>query len=69
VKQTLRIQFDEQSKAVTASVDMTWDDIGASSLDGIKEVSSVNDLQLAEAKRLFEQAQNYALTKTLQKNR
>jgi ribosomal protein L7/L12 len=69
MKQTLRIQFDEQSKAVTASVDMTWDDIGADSFEGIKVISSVNDQQLAEAKRLFEEAQKYALTKTLQKNR
>ena len=51
-----KIEFQSQAKSVTAKVE----------LEGEGET---NDTLLAEAKRLFDAAENYALTKSMQRNR
>lgn len=62
MKQTLRIQFEEQAKAVVAMVDLTIETESTF-------LESQQDAVLNEAKRLFEEAQKYATHKTFQKNR
>lgn len=69
MKQTLRIQFEEQAKGVVANVDLEWTDVAFNPSEEQVFLQEINNSQLAEAKRLFEQAQAYAHTKTLQKNR
>jgi hypothetical protein len=51
-----KISFDSQSKSVTASVE-------------IEKEGESNDEVLAEAKRLFNLAEEYALKKSMERNR
>jgi hypothetical protein len=63
MKQTLRIQFDEQSKGVTANVDYTVE-TDTESID-----PSFNNKLLEETKRLYLEAKSFSHAQTLIKNR
>jgi capsule polysaccharide export protein KpsE/RkpR len=61
MKETIKIEFDEAQKAVTAHVKIEVDFESVSAPD-------IRDALLLEAQRLFNKATEYSRVKTLEKN-
>ena len=59
MNKTIKIEFNEQSKTVTATV----------KIEITKEEDFNGEEVLKEAQELFDKANNYSLTKTMNKNR